>query len=393
MRRVILVVLDSLGVGALPDAAEWGDAGADTLGHIAERHTLRLPNLRSLGLANIRPVPGLPAHAAPIGGYGRMAIAGAGKDTIAGHWEIAGCKVETRFVDFPGGFPADLMERYAARIGRGWLGNCVASGTEIIERLGPEHLATGKPIVYTSADSVFQVAAHEAVIPVPELYRICEVAFELVVPLGVARVIARPFVGEPGSFVRTGNRRDIAQEPPRDTLVDVVARAGQPTVSIGKIKNIYGDRGFTKAVKASGNAAITQALLDELGETRSGLVFANLVDFDMLYGHRRDHAGYARALEAFDDRLPELLAACGDDDLVLLTADHGNDPTWRGSDHTREYVPILAWRRGGRGVDLGTRPTLADAGATAADWLGVSLAEGTSFLGALAGGGVTLAGR
>jgi phosphopentomutase len=383
MRRVVLVVLDSLGVGAMPDAPEWGDAGADTLGHIAERVPLHIPNLRRMGLANIRPVPGLEADPAPMGGYGKMAIAGAGKDTIAGHWEIACCKVETRFAEYPEGFPPALMEAFGRVSGRGWLGNVVASGTEIIERLGAEHVATGKPIVYTSADSVFQVAAHEDVIPIPELYRICEAAFDLVVPLGIARVIARPFVGVPGAFVRTGNRRDIAQEPPRDTLVDVLARAGLPTVSIGKIKNIYGDRGFSRAVKASGNAAITQAVLDEMDTTESGLVFANLVDFDMLYGHRRDVAGYARALEDFDRRLPEILEKARPGDLLLLTADHGNDPSYRGSDHTREYVPVLAWFPGAHGADLGTRPTLADCGATAAEWLGVPAAEGTSFLGAL----------
>lgn len=383
MRRVVLVVLDSLGVGAMPDAEAWGDAGADTLGHIAGRVPLHLPHLQAMGLGNLRPVPGLPAVERPSAGFGRMAIAGDGKDTIAGHWELAACRVERRFRDFPDGFPADLMAAFAARIGRGWLGNVAASGTEILDRLGPEHLATGRPIVYTSADSVFQVAAHEDVIPVEELYRICEAAFELVVPLGVARVIARPFVGVPGAFVRTGNRRDIAQLPPRDTLMDRCVAAGLPTTSIGKVKNIYGDRGFTRAVKASGNAAITQATLDAMDDQRGGLIFANLVDFDMLYGHRRDPEGYARALMAFDRRLPELLDRAGPDDLVLLTADHGNDPTFRGSDHTREYVPILAWRRGGRGADLGLRPTLADCGASAAEWLGVRVDEGTSFVASL----------
>lgn len=379
-RRVVLVVLDSLGVGAMPDAAEWGDAGADTLGHLAAHTPLDIPHLRAMGLANLHRVPGVPPVDAPTALHGRMAIAGDGKDTIAGHWEIACCRVEKRFRDYPEGFPASLMDAFAARIGRGWLGNVAASGTEIIERLGPEHLATGKPIVYTSADSVFQVAAHEDVIPVPELYRICEAAFELVVPLGVARVIARPFVGTPGAFVRTGNRRDIAQEPPRETLMDRCVAAGLPTTSIGKVKNIYGDRGFTRAVKAGGNAAITQATLDALAEQDRGLIFANLVDFDMLYGHRRDAGGYARALMDFDRRLPELCGRLGDDDLLLLTADHGNDPTFRGTDHTREYVPILAWRRAAAGRDLGLRRTLADCGASAAAWLGVKVDEGTSFL-------------
>lgn len=379
-RRVILVVLDSLGVGEMPDAAAWGDAGSDTLGHIAERVPLSIPNLAALGLANIRPVAGVPAVEAPSAAYGRMQIAGNGKDTIAGHWEIAGVRVEQRFTEFPHGFPADLMAAYAARTGRGWLGNVAASGTEILDRLGAEHIASGSTIVYTSADSVFQVAAHEDVVPVDELYRICAMAFELVRPLGVARVIARPFVGVPGAFVRTGNRRDFALEPPRATLMDRLVASGVPTVSIGKIKSIYGDRGFTRAVKASANPAITQAILDVMDDTPAGLVFANLVDFDMLYGHRRDPVGYGRALMEFDRRLPELLGRCGPDDLVLLTADHGNDPTYRGSDHTREYVPLLAWHPGMAGRDIGTRATLADCGATAAAWLGVTVDEGVSVL-------------
>lgn len=382
-RRVILIVLDSLGVGAMPDAPAWGDAGADTLGHIAERVTLDIPHLRALGLANVRPLQGVPPVEAPKGGYGRMAIAGAGKDTIAGHWEIAGVRVHERFVDFPDGFPAPLMDAFAEAIGRGWLGNVAASGTEIIERLGRQHVETGWPIVYTSADSVFQIAAHEDVIPVSALYEMCQVAFALVKPLGVARVIARPFVGKPGMYVRTGNRRDFALTPPRPTLMDRLVDAGVDTLSIGKIKNIYGDRGFTHAVKASGNAAITQAVLDAMDTTSNGLIFANLVDFDMLYGHRRDVAGYARALMAFDTRLPEIIERMKAGDLLLLTADHGNDPSFPGSDHTREYVPVLAWHAAARGADLGTRTTLADIGASAADWLGIHIEEGTSFLGAL----------
>jgi phosphopentomutase len=388
MRRVTLIVADSLGVGEMPDAPAWGDAGSDTLGHIAAHRVasgkpLAIPNLARLGLASIRPVAGVPAPSRVDGGYGRMAIAGDGKDTIAGHWELAGCRVDERFQTFYDGFPDDLLRAYEERTGQGWIGNVAASGTEIIERLGPEHLASQKPIVYTSADSVFQIAAHEDVIPVPALWALCEAAFEVVRRWGIARVIARPFVGVPGAFVRTEARRDFALTPPRDTLMDRLLHAGIPTTSIGKIKSIYGDRGFSRAVKAGNNATITQAVLDTLEDQRSGLIFANLVDFDMLYGHRRDPAGYARALEALDTRVPELLDRLGPDDLLLITADHGNDPTFPGSDHTREYVPILAWRQGGRAVDLGTRTTLADCGASAAAWLGVKCPEGRSFVEAL----------
>lgn len=383
MRTVALVVADSLGVGAMPDAAVYGDAGADTLGHIAERHALRIPNLAALGLASFRAVPGVAEPAAVAGGYGKAATAGAGKDTIAGHWEIAGCTVQEAFTTYYGGFPAQLMAEYAAATGQGWLGNEAASGTEIIQRLGDEHVRTGKPIVYTSADSVFQVAAHEAVIPLPRLYELCAQSFEVVRRWGVARVIARPFVGGSGAYTRTENRKDIALQPPRDTLMDVLGRAGVPTTSIGKIASIYGDRGFSRAVKAGNNAAIGQALLAELRRGEGGLVFANFVDFDMLYGHRRDPLGYARAIEAFDALLPEVQAALGDDDLLLICADHGNDPTAPGSDHTREYVPVLAWRRGIGRVDLGTRRSLADVGATAAEWLGQRLGEGQGFAAAL----------
>ncbi len=388
MRRVTLLVADSVGVGEMPDAAAWGDSGADTLGHIAARRVrsgrpLAIPHLARLGLASIRELPGVPAPDRVEGAYGRMATAGDGKDTIAGHWELAGCRVNERFQTFYDGFPADLLAAFEARTGSGWLGNVAASGTEIIERLGAEHLATRKPIVYTSADSVFQVAAHEDVLPVPALWELCAAAFEVVRKWGVARVIARPFVGTPGAFVRTESRRDYALAPPRATVMDALLAARIPSTSIGKIQSIYGDRGFDRAVKAGNNATITQAVLDTLDDQPAGLIFANLVDFDMLYGHRRDPEGYARALEALDARVPEILARMGPDDLLLITADHGNDPTFPGSDHTREYVPILAWRPGARAVDLGTRRTLADCGATVAEWLGVACLEGRSFVGEL----------
>lgn len=382
--RVTLVVADSVGVGELPDAGAWGDAGADTLGHIAERRIaggrpLHIPNLARLGLASIRPLAGVPVPSVVEGAFGKMAIAGDGKDTIAGHWELAGCRVEERFQTWYDGFPPELMDAFTARTGSGWIGNVAASGTEIIERLGPLHLATRKPIVYTSADSVFQIAAHEDVLPVPQLWELCRQTFDVVRKWGIARVIARPFVGTPGAFVRTEARHDYALQPPRDTVMDRLLSAGVPTTSIGKIQSIYGDRGFSRAVKAGNNATITQAILDTLDQQATGLIFANLVDFDMLYGHRRDPMGYADALEALDTRVPELLARLGEDDLLLITADHGNDPTFPGTDHTREYVPILAWRKGIGRVDLGTRATLSDCGATAGEWLGVSCPEGTSF--------------
>lgn len=378
--RATLIVLDSLGVGAMPDAADWGDAGADTLGHIDETVGLSIPNLRAMGLGNIRPLRNVPAVAAPTASFGHLATAGQGKDTIAGHWELAACKVDQRFIMFPDGFPAEMMAEFEQKTGYGYLGNIAASGTEIIERLGAEHLATQKLIVYTSADSVFQIAAHESVVPLETLYRICEIAFSLVVPLGVARVIARPFTGELGHFVRSQNRRDFALCPPRDTLMDVLMRAGIPTTSIGKVKDIFGGRGFSEAVKAGDNAAITEATLRQLDKQKDGFLFSNLVDFDMKYGHRRDPVGYARALEEFDQRLPELLQRMTPDDLLILTADHGNDPTFPGSDHTREYVPVLAYAPACPAQDLGRRPTLADIGATVAHWLGVSVTEGSLLL-------------
>lgn len=378
--RATLIVLDSLGIGAMPDAAAFGDTGADTLGHIAARRPLHIPHLTAMGLASIRPLDHLvpPAHAEAA--YGKMALAGDGKDTVAGHWELAGYTVTEGFKTFSDGFPAEIMAAFTARTGHGWIGNVSASGTAIIEDLGPEHIATGKPIVYTSADSVFQIAAHEDVIPLPELYRICQIAFEIVSPYRVARVIARPFVGQPGSFSRTESRRDFALTPPGPTIMDQLQAAGVPTTSIGKVKSIYGDRGFSRAVKAGNNGTITQAILDVLDDQATGFIFANLVDFDMKYGHRRDPEGYAQALEAFDRRLPEIRARLGPDDLLVITADHGNDPTFHGSDHTREYVPVLAWRQGVRGTDLGTRTSLADAGATLSAWFGITAAQGTSFL-------------
>ena len=380
--RCTLVVLDSLGVGAMPDAEAWGDAGSNTLGHVAQAvGGLDLPHLGRLGLGNITPVQGVPPAKKPVAGFGKAAIASDGKDTISGHWEMAGVPVDERFMEFPDGFPPEIVDAFVGEIGRGILGNVKASGTVILDELGEEHVATGKPIVYTSADSVFQVAAHEDVVDLDTLYDWCEDAYRIVSPYGVVRVIARPFVGEPGAWVRTGGRRDFARRPPKSTVVDILKGEGWTTTSIGKVKSIFGDRGFTDGIKAPHNAEITQALLDRLDHQHKGLIFANLVDFDMLYGHRRNPQGYADALVEFDKRVPAILDRMGRRDLLIFTADHGCDPTHAGTDHTREYVPILAWHRDGRGRDIGTRGTMADIGATIAHWFEAERpGAGESFL-------------
>lgn len=379
--RATILVLDSFGVGEMPDAAEWGDAGSDTLGNIARvTGDLPLPNLARLGLGNIHPAPGLAAAERPLAAWGKMAIASDGKDTIAGHWEMAGFPVERRFGTYPDGFPPELLLALAAAAGVPMLGNKAASGTEIIDEYGAEHLASGWPIVYTSADSVLQIAAHEDVIPLDKLYALCKTAFDLVQPLNVVRVIARPFVGTVGAFVRTGNRKDFAQEPGGTTLMDQLTAAGIPSIGVGKIPSIYGHRGFDKEMKAGDNAAIMEATLDAMDKHPHGLVFANLVDLDSKYGHRRDPAGYRKALIEIDERIPEFEARLRDDDLLIFIADHGCDPTFHGSDHTREYVPLLVYRKGGPGTELGTRNSLADLGASLCDWFKVPQVNfGTSF--------------
>jgi phosphopentomutase len=380
--RATLIVLDSVGVGAMADAPDWGDAGADTLGHVAEAvGGLNLPNLQAMGLGNLHPVRGVPAVASPTAAHGRAAIASNGKDTIAGHWEMTGVRVSERFSEYPDGFPEEILSHFRRISGHDPLGNYARSGTVIIEELGEEHLATGRPIVYTSSDSVFQVAAHEQIVPIELLLTWCKAMFEALAPYRIARVIARPFLGEPGSFWRTDNRQDFALEPHDQTVVDTLMETNWPTTSIGKIKSIFGNRGFTSAIKAGGNDALTQAIIDQLDTQERGLIFANLVDFDMKFGHRRNPTGYGQALEAFDARVPEILARMGEDDLLLMTADHGCDPTHPGSDHTREYVPILAWRKNGRARNLGDRDTMADVGATMAEFFGVvAPPSGQSFL-------------
>jgi phosphopentomutase len=405
-RRAFLVILDSVGIGAAGDAVRFGDGGADTVGHVAEACAagradrpglrsgpLRLPNLDRLGLGRAvaastgRLPPGLVAVAAPQAAWGFAVEVSSGKDTPSGHWEIAGVPVPFEWGYFPRSVPAFPPELVAALVREaeipGILGDCHASGTEIIARLGEEHVRTGKPICYTSADSVFQIAAHEEAFGLERLYEVCRVARRLVDPLNIGRVIARPFVGDASAgFTRTANRRDYAVPPPEPTLLDRAAAAGRAVVAIGKIADIYAHSGVTEVVKASGNAAVFDATMRAIAAAPDGaLTVANLVDFDMLYGHRRDPAGYAAALEAFDRRLPELERALRPGDLAVITADHGCDPTAPGSDHTREHVPILAFGPGLDGRAIGRRPTFADIGESIAAWLGLAPGRhGTSFL-------------
>ncbi|MGH9628338.1 MAG: phosphopentomutase [Bryobacteraceae bacterium] len=380
-RRVTLLILDSVGIGAMPDAAEYGDSGSDTLGNIARQRRLKLPNLCRLGLANIRRLEHLEPAAHPAAAYGRCALASPGKDTTTGHWEIAGIHLEKPFPLFQDGFPPEIMNKFEQRIGRSTLGNCAASGTEIIKRLGEEHLRTGSPIVYTSADSVFQVAAHEEVIPTEALYRICETAREILRgPFEVGRVIARSFRGTPGNFMRTPNRKDYSVPPPEGMLLDRLEEQGVIVHAVGKISDVFLGRGIRKSDKTKNNTDGMEKTIRALEATPDGLVFINLVDFDQQYGHRNDVEGYARALEETDAWLPGLEAALGADDLLLISADHGCDPTTAGTDHSREYVPLLAWRRGGAGANLGTRATLSDVGQTIARNFGTSIARGESFL-------------
>jgi phosphopentomutase len=381
--RVIWIVLDSVGIGELPDAAAYGDEGSDTLGNISRAVALKLPTLRSLGLSRVARVQGMADVDQPRGAYGRLAERSAGKDSVTGHWELTGVVLAKAFPTFPHGFPAPLMSEFERRIGRGTLGNKAASGTAIIDELGGEHLRTGNPIVYTSADSVFQIAAHEDVIPVQELYRICGIAYELAAEgLGIGRVIARPFAGEPGAFRRTSNRRDFALPPSGTTLLDVLKAAGHTVFAIGKIEDLFAGRGITAAVHTKSDDHGVDEIEGAMRAIPAGLIFANLVDFDTQYGHRNDPAGYAANLERFDARLARLLRALRDTDILIITADHGNDPTTPSTDHAREYVPLfVVGARIRPGVALGTRETFSDVGQTVAELFGVGpLANGTSFL-------------
>jgi phosphopentomutase len=385
-RRVIWIVLDSVGIGAMPDAAAYGDMGSDTLGNIARRRKLHLPNLARLGLGNIKPLANVAAVEHPAAAFGRCALASPGKDTTTGHWEMAGIHLAKPFPLYPRGFPPEIIEEFERRIGRGVLGNCAASGTEIIRDLGAEHLRTGKPIVYTSADSVFQVAAHEEVIPLWELYKICETAREILHgPYEVGRVIARPFLGAPGAFTRTPNRKDYAVPPPKGMLLDQLEARKIRVFSVGKIFDVFLGRGIQEHEKTRDNADGMAKTLDALGEIDRGLLFVNLVDFDQLYGHRNNVEGYAQALEEFDAWLPSLCGRLAPDDVVILTADHGCDPTTDSTDHSREYVPLLVYGpRRAEGVNLGLRSTLSDIGQTVAENFGAKISEGASFLEAVA---------
>ncbi|HKG96172.1 MAG TPA: phosphopentomutase [Pyrinomonadaceae bacterium] len=381
--RILLIVLDGAGIGAMPDAPEWGDAGSDTFGHILDSREVRLPNLQRYGLGNIRSLQALPPLDHLRGSYGRCALRSNGKDTTTGHWEMAGIILEQAFPTYPNGFPPVVIDNFIKETAvPGILGNIAASGTEIIKVLGEEHVKTGKPIVYTSADSVFQIAAHEEVIPLDRLYEICEIARRILDgEHKVGRVIARPFLGQPGAFYRTENRHDYAVPPPRENLLPALADEDLDVVCIGKIASIYDSLGVTQDLTAKNNEQSIDQTIKALKDSTRGLIFSNLVDFDMLYGHRRDTEGYAKALEHFDSRLPEIESAMHDGDVMMITADHGNDPTFPGSDHTREYAPLLVYGKTARaGVNLGTRDSLADIGQTIAENFGLKLAAGETFL-------------
>lgn len=373
MKRAIVIVLDSVGAGALPDARDFNDAGANTLGHIHQAVGLKLPNMRKMGLGFI-PEIGMTGRRDVVGAYGRSREKSLGKDTTTGHWEMSGLISERPFPLYPNGFPEEVIRRFDEATGRGTLGNKPSSGTVILDELGEEHMRTGKLIVYTSGDSVFQIAAHEDIVPPEELYRYCRIAREqLQGEHGVGRVIARPFIGTgAGHFERTGRRRDFSLEPPRDTMLDVIKAAGKQVRGVGKIEDIFALRGLTHSNHAAGNPACIDACLDYMKEAFEGLLFVNLVDFDSSYGHRRDVQGYADALEYFDEKLPAIRAAMTEEDLLIITADHGCDPTFNGTDHTREYIPILAWKKSMTGcVSIGTRDTYADIAATVCEHLNI----------------------
>jgi phosphopentomutase len=380
----LLVILDGVGIGALPDADLYGDRGSNTLGNLARATGgLHLPALESIGLGNIEPIEGVSPQPAPRASYGKMAEASRGKDSTSGHWEMMGIVLKEAFPTYPDGFPPEVTDAFTQATGREILGNKVASGTEIIKELGDEHVRTGRPIVYTSADSVFQIAAHTDVIPLDELYRMCHAARGILQgEHGVGRVIARPFIGPSGAYERTPDRKDFSLPPPGPTLVDRLKQAGYRTFSIGKVDYLFAGRGFTDAVHAKSNRDVIRALMEAAEGTCAGLMFANLVDFDTLWGHRNDVDGFRQGLEEFDRALPSIMAGLGDPDMLIITADHGNDPTTPSTDHSREHVPLLVYgKQLAGGVDLGTRASFADAGATIAEFFGLELAAGKSFLG------------
>ncbi len=384
MKRIVLIVMDSVGMGELPDADYYGDVGSNTLGNISTAvRGLKLPNLERLGLGNIDNIRGYNKYKSPDGCYGRMAEQSLGKDTTTGHWEIAGLILDKAFPVYPSGFPMEIIEEFESRIGIKTIGNFAASGTQIIDMLGKEHIETGYPIVYTSADSVFQIAAHEDVVPVEKLYEMCSIARTLLTgDHAVGRVIARPFTGVEGSFRRTDRRRDFSLKPLRKTVLDYAKESGYMVKAVGKIEDIYSGQGITHAVHTHDNMDGIDRTLQYMNEDFEGIIFTNLVDFDMVYGHRNDAFGYAKALIAFDERVPEIIGKLKDEDILIITADHGCDPTTKGTDHTREYVPLLIYGKGIKSnVNLGTRNTFSDIAATVSEYFGLNAkVPGVSFL-------------
>lgn len=383
-KRIFCIVLDSVGIGELPDAHKFGDYNVHTLGHIAEKVGLNIPNLERLGLGNIEHLKGVNTNESSIAHFGKMAEVSIGKDTTTGHWELMGLKVDIPFNTYPDGFPPELIQQFESATNRKVIGNKVASGTEILDELGEEQMRTGSWIVYTSADSVFQIAAHEEIIPLEELYHACEIARKLTLQkeFPVGRVIARPYIGQPGSFERTSNRRDYSVKPPAPTVMNHLIDAGYDVIAIGKISDIFADEGISKSIHTKSNTDGVDQTINMMKESFVGFCFTNLVDFDSKFGHRRDPVGYAKAIEEFDSRLPELLEHITSDDLLIITADHGNDPTYSGTDHTREYVPILIYSPHiNIGGSIGVRETFSDLAATIADNFHVTMPnQGNSFL-------------
>lgn len=382
IKRVIIIVFDSLGIGELPDAVQYGDEGSDTLDNLSRAAGgLNVPALASLGLGLIEGVDEVEKVLDPIGCYGRMREASAGKDTATGHWEMSGIIIDKPFPTYPQGFPPDMMDRFRRETGYDYLGGMPASGTEIIDRLGTEHLKTKKLIVYTSADSVFQIAAHEELIPIEELYRVCEKTRKFLYDYNIGRVIARPFTGKPGDFKRTGRRKDWPVEPPGVTVLEKIKDKGLPVIGIGKIGDIFVHRGLTEEMHTNGDMDGMDKTVEALKKWKQGLIFTNLVDFDTQFGHRNDPRGYAAALSAIDSRVKDVIGLLDSKDMLIVTADHGCDPTTPSTDHSREYVPLLVYGKGLKnGVNLGTRSTFSDLGQTLAEVFGVEIARGSSFL-------------
>ena len=385
MKNFFVIVLDGVGIGELPDANKYKDEGSNTLANLADAvGGLKLPNLQALGLGNIEPIQGIDQISKPIASFGKMSEISEGKDSTTGHWELAGLHVRTDFSYFPDGFSPKIIQKFLSETGcKGVLGNKSASGTEIIKELGDEHLQTGYPIIYTSADSVFQIAAHEEIIPLKRLYEICSITREkvLTLPLQVGRVIARPFVGQPGNFTRTKNRKDYSLDPPQPTVLDILFEKNINTVAIGKINDLFNHRGIKTPLHTKSNEEGCEELLKSAGKTQGGFIFANLVDFDVYFGHRNDPKGFAQKLVEFDQFLPEFLANLDESDRLVITADHGNDPTTPSTDHSREYVPLLYYRKGVAGKNLGVRKTFSDVGKTVAEYFGIdNNLSGISFL-------------